>query len=807
MCRKLIYSILPILVFASLSHGQFIGNISRSGSTNSAPRIAPNPLGENELSFVDRTYRYINIPDSLIGAQYVMVANKDKQAASYSLRVTIAKNANLYLFLDNRLGVGAESIKGEDLDLIRAGMHWVIDLGFTDTGDDIGIDESGDGNVDHYSSIFKKTVFVGESIVLGAQNDGGSRNMYGIAALASQLCALNPNPADGAIHRGSWVNLSWTPGDIAASHDVYFGDNFDAVNEGAEGTFQGNQASRYFAVCFPVYPYSQGRVSDTTYYWRVDEVESNGTTAHKGEVWSFTTEGPEEHYPGTDLPVVGTSLPGLSDIDSILLTWLGENDFKAATVAVMKDRRLVYKKGYGWQNSDCTQAISPDAVMRIASNTKPVTARAIQQLIEDRMIRASDRAYQYLDIPDRRSGEVHDERIYDITIQHILDHRSGLIGNAPGTGQLGRMLGLGRPATMAETIDYTCTRSLLFNPGSSSQYSNLGYQILGYIIEVVSGQTYEEYIHEHIAQPLGITSFQVARSGMGNALPNEIWYAGDRLVFPEIDVDYSLGRVPEPYAIDMETRPGAGSLVSSAEDFCRFLKSYFHNGQPKPDRLNGIVWTYTFFGSLPGTLSATRDMIEPDGSSISYVVLVNERIDGKDNLLSDLVSDLDAFLLNVSSWPDIDLFLVEGWITPSAPPSSPSDIDPLSQALDAALSFTTGGDEDWFSQNATYYHDYDAAQSGDITHDEESWLRTMINGAGIVSFFWMVSSEGNCDYLEFYIDDVLQDRISGSEDWHNMTYEITGPALHTLEWRYFKDGTVSEGDDCGWVDKVEWVAN
>ena len=74
-----------------------------------------------------------------------------------------------------------------------------------------------------------------------------------------------------------------------------------------------------------------------------------------------------------------------------------------------------------------------------------------------------------------------------------------------------------------------------------------------------------------------------------------------------------------------------------------------------------------------------------------------------------------------------------------------------------------------------------------------------------MSFYWKVSSEGNCDYLEFYIDGARQDRISDSEDWHKMTYEITGSALHTLEWRYFKDGSVSEGDDCGWIDKVEWV--
>jgi hypothetical protein len=132
-------------------------------------------------------------------------------------------------------------------------------------------------------------------------------------------------------------------------------------------------------------------------------------------------------------------------------------------------------------------------------------------------------------------------------------------------------------------------------------------------------------------------------------------------------------------------------------------------------------------------------------------------------------------------------------------------VDPLSGALDTILSFTTGGDENWCSQADTYYHDNDAAQSGSLAHDQESWLRPSVNGAGIVNFYWKVSSEGSCDYLEFYIDSVRQDRISDSEDWHDMTYGITGSASHTLEWRYFKDESIDRGDDCGWVDKVLWT--
>ena len=170
------------------------------------------------------------------------------------------------------------------------------------------------------------------------------------------------------------------------------------------------------------------------------------------------------------------------------------------------------------------------------------------------------------------------------------------------------------------------------------------------------------------------------------------------------------------------------------------------------------------------------------------------------------------WILEDQDYPRLNWELIEDEPNEVEPDEDEPDEDapdevagPLSEAMDTNLIFDTGGDADWFSQTGTRYHDGDSAQSGDITDSEESWLQTTVSGSGRISFYWKVSSESNCDYLQFYIDGVRQDRISDSEDWHKMTYEITGSALHTLKWRYFKDSSISEGDDCGWVDKVEWV--
>jgi len=99
--------------------------------------------------------------------------------------------------------------------------------------------------------------------------------------------AHNPNPADGSLYADTWVSASWSAGETAASHDVYLSDNFNDVNGATAAAFRGNQAGTFFIAGFAGFPYPDGLVPGTTYYWRIDEVEANGTTKYKGPVWSF----------------------------------------------------------------------------------------------------------------------------------------------------------------------------------------------------------------------------------------------------------------------------------------------------------------------------------------------------------------------------------------------------------------------------------------------------------------------------------------------------------------------------------------
>ena len=110
--------------------------------------------------------------------------------------------------------------------------------------------------------------------------------MTGLGSLGS---ARGPDPANGALHEDTWITVSWRPGDFAVSHDVYLGDNFDDVNDGAGETFRGSQVETYFVAGFPGFPYPDGLVPGTTYYWRIDEVnDSEPNSPWKGDVWSFS---------------------------------------------------------------------------------------------------------------------------------------------------------------------------------------------------------------------------------------------------------------------------------------------------------------------------------------------------------------------------------------------------------------------------------------------------------------------------------------------------------------------------------------
>ncbi|MHC4538071.1 MAG: hypothetical protein ACYS6K_29435 [Planctomycetota bacterium] len=121
----------------------------------------------------------------------------------------------------------------------------------------------------------------------------------------------DPQPADGALVMDTWVNLSWTPANFAVTNDIYIGDNFDDVYNGAESTFQGSQAETFIVAGFPGFPFPDGLVNGTTYYWRIDAInDTNPNSPLKGDVWSFSIVPKTAYNPD---PADGAESVGVDD--------------------------------------------------------------------------------------------------------------------------------------------------------------------------------------------------------------------------------------------------------------------------------------------------------------------------------------------------------------------------------------------------------------------------------------------------------------------------------------------------------------
>jgi len=172
---------------------------------------------------------------------------------------------------------------------------------------------------DAYYISYQFTAVAGEDLVISVtqENTNQSWHLYGLTnEIAEPITkAYGPTPKDGAQYTDIWISLSWNPGDYAASHNVYMGDNFDDVNNGSGDTFQGNQDSLYFVAGFIGYAYPDGLVPGTTYYWRIDEVnEAEPNSPWKGPVWSFWIPSKKAYE--------ASPADGVSFIDpNVTLTW------------------------------------------------------------------------------------------------------------------------------------------------------------------------------------------------------------------------------------------------------------------------------------------------------------------------------------------------------------------------------------------------------------------------------------------------------------------------------------------------------
>ena len=171
--------------------------------------------------------------------------------------------------------------------------------------------------------------------------------------------AWGPEPEDGALHADTWITLRWRPGPYAVSHDVYIGDDFDLVDGATrESTeFRGNQGSTFLVAGFPGFPYPDGLVPGTTYYWRVDEVnDADPNSPWKGPIWSFSIPPKTAYFPD---PPDGAGFVGP---DNVILAWTAGFGAKLHTVYFGEDYDEVDNATVGTPSGKATY--SPGALER-----------------------------------------------------------------------------------------------------------------------------------------------------------------------------------------------------------------------------------------------------------------------------------------------------------------------------------------------------------------------------------------------------------------------------------------------------------
>ncbi len=217
-------------------------------------------------------------------------------------------------------------------------------------------------------------------------------------------------------------------------------------------------------------------------------------------------------------------------------------DEPGAAVIVVRDGKVVFRKGYGKANLELGVPVEPDMVFRLGSITKQFTAVGILMLAEQGKLSLDDDITKFLpDYPTKGQR---------ITIEHLLTHTSGIKNYT----SLPEWLALWRKdLTVKEIIDLFKNQPMDFAPGERWSYSNSGYILLGAIIEKVSGQTYQDFIEKNIFAPLGM---------------KHSYYDNTARLIPRRVEGYS--KVNEGYqnaAYLSMTQPfSAGSLMSSVDD-------------------------------------------------------------------------------------------------------------------------------------------------------------------------------------------------------------------------------------------------
>jgi CubicO group peptidase (beta-lactamase class C family) len=295
---------------------------------------------------------------------------------------------------------------------------------------------------------------------------------------------------------------------------------------------------------------------------------------------------------------VGMSSERLARIERHLRERYIEEDRIAGAVTLVARRgQIAYLSAIGQSDRERRRPMSEDTLFRIYSMTKPITSVAMMMLIEEARCSLTDPVHRY--IPAWEGLRVYrygshpafqtEPTRRPMTIRDLMTHMSGLTygfmmhdsvdAAYRRTGVSGGVPGEDRPSTLKDMTDKLAGLPLLFSPGTRWNYS-VSTDVLGYLVEVISGKRFDVFLRERIFDPLGMrhTDFNVPSGAVDRFAANYRRQANGALA---LDDDPQTS----PYLKEQTFFGGGGGLVSTAEDYRRFCQMLLNGGQYEGKRL------------------------------------------------------------------------------------------------------------------------------------------------------------------------------------------------------------------------------
>ncbi|XP_076439738.1 esterase EstB-like [Babylonia areolata] len=275
---------------------------------------------------------------------------------------------------------------------------------------------------------------------------------------------------------------------------------------------------------------------------------------------------------------------GTERLDAIICQFLREQNVPGATLAVAKHGRLVYQQGYGVAGAG--RRMTANMALRVASISKPVTAIAVMRLCQEGRLSLDARVFGRAGIL-RRLKARGDKRLKEVRVRHLLQHSAGWDRDLAGDAVFTRVT---PPDGMATTSDlynahllqHALYRKLQFTPGTRHAYSNLGYLVLGEVIEVVTEQTYESYVTSLLTR-IGITDMYVGQEERASWLSSEAEYFNIKEPTTMASVMPGQGEssvLPQYGSFLMRNTGAFGGWVATAADLVHLLGSLEQSGTP-----------------------------------------------------------------------------------------------------------------------------------------------------------------------------------------------------------------------------------